>query len=164
MTKNSSQTLEALAQSPIEPKCTNAILDVLDEICTPTRNIPNSAYINLYSREDITITNKEPSFIIPLGVTINQKALKRALADIISTDFFEDLYMEVHLREFLRARGLIASANIINIDSTHEIYLVVHKITDGECQIKRGDKVAQLLLKLHATSILEIECEQENYN
>jgi len=95
-------------------------------------------------------------------------------------------YLELHPRSSLRAKGLISNTGIIDIDYKDEIKIIIHNPitlvdydkTDNtmyqygsshlsemknmqEFHIKKGDKIAQILLKEHKGFLMGIESIEE---
>ena len=110
---------------------------ILDEVCTPIRSTRYSAYIDLFSREDVVIGAGETK-VIPLGIKLDVTKIGLKLADIgqdNSTQLIEKLnqfkelhYLEVALRSSLAVKGLIIpnGIGIIDLDYPDEIGLIVH--------------------------------------
>jgi len=85
-------------------------------------------------------------------------------------NFCKSHYLELHPRSSLRAKGLIAGVGIIDLDFIQELKIIIHNpITidiDADYSykhysIKKGDKIAQILLKEHKGYLLGIETEDE---
>jgi len=109
------------------------------------------------------------------------------LFNLFSLDFFMKRHkLALEPRSSLRAKGLISGTGIIDLDYKDEIKLIVHNSIgvvfaeerdDGSLsvfsrtasrnkiveyyQIKKGDRIAQILLKRHETYLLGIESETE---
>ena len=119
---------------------------VLEEICTPKRGTKYSAYVDLFSAEDITIGAGETE-IIKLGVKIDIEKLKEIIlknpidfcglagdfTNLLSDDTIiqralKSHYLEVALTSSLGVEGLIIAngVGIIDLDYPDEIELIVH--------------------------------------
>jgi len=151
---------------------------ILDEACTPQRGTRYSAYVDLFSRKDVTIGAGETK-IIPLGVKTDLDKLSKALFEVSYSYilrshnkvlqeefdmFLKSHYLEVALRSSLAIKGLIIQngIGIIDLDFEGEIGLIVHnpikmsdiyrailEIDDKTFKIKKGHKVAQCTVKEH---------------
>jgi len=95
-------------------------------------------------------------------------------------DFFKlSHYLELHPRSSLRAKGLISNTGIIDLDYKDEIKIIIHnsvkvldsiqyenyisikKVSvDNDFVIKKGDKIAQILLKEHKSYLFDIETDK----
>ena len=85
--------------------------------------------------------------------------------------FCKTHYFELHPRSSLRAKGLIAGVGIIDLDYKDEIKIIIHKpltmfevvndVYDEDFIIKKGDKIAQILLKEHKGYLFDIESDEE---
>ena len=83
--------------------------------------------------------------------------------------FLESHYLELHPRSSLRAKGLISNTGIIDLDYKDEIKIMIHnpytesiyKVNDRKFRIKKGDKIAQILLKEHKTYLMGIASNEE---
>ena len=167
---------------------------ILDEACTPTRATKYSAMVDLYSRESVVIGAGETK-IVPLGVMIDLALLKVEFKnnycrtyekeESINDDFnifLKKVYLELHPRSSLRAKGLIIGVGICDLDYPCELGLIVHNplnsiIIDAESNIihvgsheienicnytiNKGDKIAQCTLKEHKGYLLGIESDAE---
>ena len=116
------------------------MFEVLDIVCEPKRCTRYSAYVDLFSAEDVTIGAGETK-IIKLGVKLDLEKLKFAFFDCFSiTESFDEFwgnlgeeylkshYLEVALRSSLAVKGLIIAngIGIIDLDYPDEIGLIVH--------------------------------------
>lgn len=100
----------------------------------------------------------------------------------ITYRFLESHYLQLEPRSSLRAKGLIAGTGIIDLDYKDEIMIVLHNpiselesFNDGNSDfvelkgcneeyhyvIKKGDKIAQMLIKEHKTYLMGIDTEKE---
>lgn len=155
---------------------------VLDGVCKPTKGSKYSAAVDLYAREDVVIGVGE-TVKVPLGVCIDNEKI----ADLCSRkydlpkDFKSSHYLQLEPRSSLRAKGLIAGTGIIDLDYKDEIMIILHnplKDTDytvrgdmtiefepdntyGGYKIKKGEKIAQILLKEHKTYLMGIDTQEE---
>ena len=164
------------------------MLKILDEVCKPTKGSKYSAAIDLYAREDVVIGAGE-TVKVPLGVCIDinidwymgNKINKNPSYGQGAIDAFEDFikshYLQLEPRSSLRAKGLIAGTGIIDLDYPDEIMIILHNpfnlvgfivdIDEGihlpnkfPCyEIKKGDKIAQILLKNHKTYLMGIDTD-----
>ena len=161
---------------------------ILDEACTPTIGSKYSAAIDLYAREDVVIGAGETK-IIPLGICIDlEKVLdgidsyypyNEGMLPEYKLDFFmKTNYLQLEPRSSLRAKGLQAGTGIIDIDYKDEIMIILHnptktidisranyapeyKLSCDIYEIKKGDKIAQLLLKEHKSYLMGINTEEK---
>ena len=152
---------------------------ILHDYCIPKKGTKYSAYIDLFSAEDVVIGAGETK-IIKLGVKLDLEKLKEnkfksanGIVDIESPlwqEFLKSHYLEVALRSSLGAKGLIISngIGIIDLDYPDEIGLIVHNpvidVTFGVYNgsrfiINKGDKVAQCTLKEHKGYLLGYESD-----
>lgn len=140
----------------------------------PTKGSKYSACVDLYANEDVTIGAGETK-IIPLGVCLDEDNFP-----IYVTNNKHKLYLQLEPRSSLRVKGLIADTGIIDIDFVNkEIGIIVHNPLSvlsanydyyGEIKtlefnkpyyVKKGDRIAQIMLCEHKTSLLGIESEEE---
>ena len=146
---------------------------ILDEVCTPKRGTKYSAAIDLYARENIVIGAGE-SAKVPLGVCLEYDKFPIYLKNNL-----DKFYLQLEPRSSLRAKGLIAGTGIIDIDYKDEIMIILHNpfnlvgfiidIDEGihlpnkfpRYEIKKGDKVAQIMLKEHKTYLMGVDTEDE---
>lgn len=163
------------------------MIKVINGGIAPTKGSKYSACVDLRAREDVTIGAGETK-IVRLGVRIDLEKLLIAnrYANLhlknISTlqdddKFLKSHYLQLEPRSSLRAKGLIAGTGIIDIDYEDEIGIIIHNPTkvayekaedtsgyiecDDNFKIKKGDKIAQIMLCEHKTSLLGIESEEE---
>lgn len=163
------------------------MLKVLDDVCKPTKGSKYSAAIDLYAREDVVIGAGE-TVKVPLGVCIdlikliakNRYAnlhLKNIHTSLDDDNFLRSHYFQLEPRSSLRAKGLIAGTGIIDLDYKDEIMIILHNpfnlvgfivdIDEGihlpnkfPCyEIKKGDKIAQILLKDHKTYLMGVDTD-----
>lgn len=158
---------------------------VLKDYCQPVRGTKYSAYVDLFSAEDITIGAGETK-IVKLGVKLDTSLIQEAMAfdSMEMKEFLQSHYLEVALRSSLGVKGLIIAngIGIIDLDYPDEIGLIVHNPygiyereyrTEGRLcgevttietkkepfEIKKGDKVAQACLKEHKSYLLGYESD-----
>lgn len=158
---------------------------VLDEVCTPKRGTKYSAYVDLFSAEDITIGAGETK-IVKLGVKLDLEEIINGNDKVYNNPdkFLKSHYLEVALRSSLGVKGLIIAngIGIIDLDYPDEIGLIVHNPygiyerehrTEGRLcgevsiietkkepfKIKKGDKVAQCTLKEHRGYLMGYESD-----
>jgi len=98
----------------------------------------------------------------------------------LKQDFINTHYLELHPRSSLRAKGLISNTGIIDLDYKDEIKIIIHNPVDvkqivengynytilvdsDDCEfvIKKGDKIAQILLKEHKGYLLGVSSDEE---
>ena len=165
------------------------MFEILEECCTPKRGTKYSAYVDLFSAEDVTIGAGETK-IVRLGVKLD---LEKLLNNVGYTErtptlkdrFLNSHYLEVALRSSLGVKGLIIAngIGIIDLDYPDEIGLIVHNplklgnnktesLVNGQTKatknyytcknnliVKKGDKVAQCTLKEHKGYLMGYETE-----
>ena len=162
------------------------MLKILDEVCKPTKGSKYSAAIDLYAREDVVIGAGE-TVKVPLGVFIDENYFLMMIENKIDgltreqqkEQFMKSHYFQLEPRSSLRAKGLIAGTGIIDLDYKDEIMIILHNpfnlvgfivdIDEGihlpnkfPCyEIKKGDKIAQILLKDHKTYLMGVDTEEE---
>jgi len=92
-------------------------------------------------------------------------------------NFLNSNYIELHPRSSLRAKGLISNTGIIDLDYKDEIKIIIHNPFDGTYDktywddvwkdipknytIKKGDKIAQIMLLEHKGCLFSIESNEE---
>ena len=161
------------------------MLKVLTKGCEPTRGSKYSAAVDLYASEDVVIGAGE-TVIVGLGVCID---LDNFISRLYTSDikfkkckFMEEHYLELHPRSSLRAKGLISGVGVIDLDFEQEIKIIIHNPIRTESivntmrvhqykeeldafnfdyKIKKGDKIAQMLLKEHKSYLFGIESNEE---
>lgn len=162
------------------------MLKVLDEVCKPTKGSKYSAAIDLYARDDIVVGAGE-TVKVPLGICIDFDNDLGGFDLILYKNgekggfdkFIKSHYLQLEPRSSLRAKGLIAGTGIIDLDYKDEIMIILHNpfnlvgfivdIDEGihlpnkfPCyEIKKGDKIAQILLKEHKTYLMGVDTEDE---
>lgn len=116
---------------------------VLKDYCQPVRSTKYSAYVDLFSAEDVTIGAGETK-IVKLGVKIDTDFFLYEIGKVNVTaggivesdddcsktinDFLKSHYLEVALRSSLGVKGLIIANGIgvIDLDYEGELGLIVH--------------------------------------
>jgi len=160
---------------------------ILTKGCEPTRNKRFSAGIDLYSSKDIVIGAGETA-VIGLGVCIDTDELNYTVDNYFLSQrkdvfkhrekFLKSHYLELHPQNSLMAKGLISNTGIIDLDYEDEIKIIIHNSlklkwwneknedylfpkvhSDTIYKIKKGDKVAQVLLKEHKGYLFEVESD-----
>ncbi len=164
---------------------------ILDEVCTPTKGSKYSACVDLYAREDVVIgvgeTGKVPLGIclddFKLIDTMKEYFSTISITKEEKEKFLSKHYLELHPRSSLSLKGLICNIGIIDMDYKDEICLIVHNpVTDNEISneefgvsnvvfygiedsesytIKKGQKIAQIMLKEHKTGLLCVTSNKE---
>lgn len=149
---------------------------VLKDYCQPVRGTKYSAYVDLFSVDDVIIGVGETK-IVKLGVKLDLEELINSNDEIYNNSemFLKSHYLEVALRSSLAVKGLIIANGIgvIDLDFKNELGLIVHNpiqrlqnFQGGYCEvypdifyINKGDKVAQACLKEHKSYLLGYETE-----
>mgnify|MGYP002641087865 CR=1 FL=1 len=140
---------------------------ILDEVCEPKRGTKYSAYVDLFSREDVVVGAGETK-VIKLGIEIDFNKLKENFISLVGTaiyiddedsifnKFRESHYLEVALRSSLGVKGLIISngTGIIDLDYADEIGLILYNSNSYEFKVSKGDRVAQCTIKEHQSYLM----------
>lgn len=141
------------------------MLKVIDEKCIPTRGTKYSACVDLRSRVDVKL-EAGTTVIIPLGVKIDSDNFY-----VTTLDVLQNFYIDVKPRSSIRAKGLIAGSGVIDLDYPDEIGLILYKpltiasviksiVSLGRwktfIEFKKGERIAQAMLKRHHTDLLGI--------
>ena len=163
------------------------MLKILDDVCKPTKGSKDSAAIDLYAREDVVIGAGE-TVKVPLGVCIDEKLMYNLTNSYLQREpiindfdrFKDSHYLQLEPRSSLRAKGLIAGTGIIDLDYKDEIMIILlnqsmkkafvplqghqnvgshHMVENDRYIIKKGDKIAQILLKEHKTYLMGIDTD-----
>ena len=79
-------------------------------------------------------------------------------------EFLSSYYLDLKPRSGLRAKGIIADSGVIDLDYPKEIKIILNNfsfkkegvlgIEDTDFTIKKGDKIAQIMLKKHETDLM----------
>ena len=123
----------------------------------PTKATKYSAGIDLYANEDVTIWQNETKSV-GLGVCIDTTRF------VSMGLLIEDHYFELQPRSSLRAKGIIAGTGIIDPDYVYpnEVKIILHNFScEPKFEIKKGDRIAQILLKEHKGYLFGIESNEE---
>ncbi len=160
---------------------------ILKDFCEPVRSTKYSAYVDLFSVEDVTIGAGETK-VIKLGVKLDLDKLYRSWYFYTEQNnisgswdmYLRSHYLEVALRSSLGVKGLIIAngIGIIDLDYPGEIGLIVHNPLNDidlienynycnqnippklrKFKISKGDKVAQACLKEHKSYLLGYESD-----
>lgn len=160
------------------------MFEILKDYCQPVRGTKYSAYVDLFSAEDITIGAGETK-IIKLGVKIDLDSLYRSWYFYTEQNnisgswemYLRSHYLEVALRSSLGVKGLIIANGTgkVDLDYPNEIGLIVHNPIDlnficdylanndykkySNFKIKKGDKVAQCTIAPHEGYLMGYETE-----
>lgn len=160
---------------------------VLDEVYKPKRATKYSSCVDLFAREDVVVSAGETK-IVPLGVKIDLIKLKFQLQKdndgLIFTeyDFLKFLLthcLELKCRSSLPLKkGLIMANGVgeIDLDYPDEIGILLHNPikfknfshagagialdTLQNCEIKKGEKIAQIKLVEHKSYLMGYESEE----
>ena len=146
----------------------------------PERATKYSAGFDVFANDDVVIGAGETK-LIGLGIAIDTDNMKSYLQsgdqritwfDITVKDWMEKHYFALHIRSSLRAKGLTSlGTGIIDMDFTHEIKMVIHYPIDHfsfvndipyEYEIKKGDKIGQLILCRHEGWLLPSEYTKDD--
>lgn len=129
------------------------MIKALYEHTTPKRATKYSAYIDLFSAEDVIIAAGETK-IVKLGVKLDLDSLYRSWyfypeQNNISGSwemFLKSHYLEIALRSSLGVKGLIISngIGIIDLDYPDEIGLIVHNPTSDVTKHDYKDRIVKL--------------------
>ena len=108
---------------------------ILKDYCTPKRGTKYSAYVDLFSAEDVTIGAGETK-VIKLGVKLDLDELYRSWYFYTEQNkisgswdmYLRSHYLEVALRSSLAVKGLIIANGTgkVDLDYPDEIGLIVH--------------------------------------
>jgi len=117
-----------------------------------------------------------------MGNKINKNSTYGQGAIDAFEDFIKSHYLQLEPRSSLRAKGLIAGTGIIDLDYKDEIMIILHnpvkledakqfidlesgkglgKVRNSSYVIRKGDKIAQILLKEHKTYLMGVVTEDE---
>ena len=139
---------------------------VMEECCTPKRGTKYSAYVDLFSAEDVNIGAGETK-VIKLGVKLDLSDIKESF--VISRPdlnpyfmeyildkkgyehFLKSHYLEVAIRSSLAVKGLIISngIGIIDLDYPDEIGLIVHNPITHSWNENFEDGTVDFITHLH---------------
>lgn len=137
----------------------NLNISVLSENATiPSRNNSTDAGLDLYAVEDVFIAENET------------KVIKTGLAVAIPNGYVG----KIEDRSSMAARGLRTGAGVIDSGYTGEVGVVVHNLNNKSNKdpvlwrngymIKRGDKIAQLLVYKVETPSINVVSSMEKTN
>jgi len=152
----------------------------------PTRGSIYSAGVDVYANEDVVIGAGETA-VVRLGIAIDLdwNAIQKQYNSYTETlkNGYRDWFLKSHYislkpRSSLRAKGLISHSAIIDLDFKDEIKMIIYNPSNPEwntddCryvfdlwegkqyEIKKGDKIGQLLLMEHKGYLFGIESDEE---
>lgn len=144
----------------------------------PQRATKYSAGFDVFANDDVVVGAGETK-LVGLGIALDTLGLE-LLAHSIHCDskgidyerFAMSHYFALHIRSSLRAKGLTSlGTGIIDMDFTHEIKMVIHYPIDHfsfvndipyEYEIKKGDKIGQLILCRHEGWLLPSEYTKDD--
>ena len=160
------------------------MLKVLEGGFEPVRSTKYSAYVDLFSAEDVIIGAGETK-VIKLGVKLDLDKLYRSWYFYTEQNnisgswdmYLSSHYLEVALRSSLAVKGLIIANGTgkVDLDYPDEIGLIVHNPTkiayekaedtsgyvecDDNFIINKGDKVAQCTIAPHEGFLMGYESD-----
>lgn len=164
---------------------------ILDDVCKPTKATRFSAGIDLYARKDVVIGAGETVKVpLGVKVDLESFFFGEAVKKHITPDdkFYgkgADVFIRSHhLELFNRSstalkRGLMLAngTGIIDLDYPDEICALLHKpftpedwmIVDNDVmmyypesvEVKKGDKICQIILKENKTYLMGVESDEE---
>ena len=160
------------------------MLKVIEGGFEPVRSTKYSAYVDLFSAEDVTIGAGEAK-VIKLGVKLDLDKLYKSWYFYTEQNnisgswdmYLSSHYLEVALRSSLAVKGLIIANGTgkVDLDYPNEIGLIVHNpinlnfICDylanndykkySNFKIKKGDKVAQCTIAPHEGFLMGYETD-----
>lgn len=138
------------------------MIKVLTEGCEPTKGTKYSACIDLYAAEDCVI-DRNITKIVPLGVALDQEYIKerysnrKTYGNVVEynddhyINFMGSHYVQLQPRSSLRAKGVMSGTGIIDMDYPDEIKIILHNFKNESFVIKKGDRIAQMMLCTHDT-------------
>ncbi len=116
------------------------------EATLPTRAHPDDAGLDLYSLEDIILMPAQGR-VVKTGIAI---ALPPKHVGLVAD------------RSSLAKRGIKTAGGVIDAGYRGEIHIVLWNISQDPVQLKRGERIAQLLILPMATpAVLEVETLDE---
>lgn len=148
----------------------------------PCRFTRHSAGFDVFSNEDITIGAGE-TVLVGLGICLDDDFCFCG-GLMHGQEYMSNHYLELHPRSSLRAKGLGGGVGIIDIDYRDEIKMVISNplcyikktqycdmtidldpldnSKEIHYQIKKGDKIGQLILKRHEGWLLPSEYTKDD--
>ena len=163
---------------------------VTEDAILPTRGSKYSACVDVYANEDVTISAGETK-LVGLGIKIDfNKTLKSIIVGDICKKyndrylnfeqafdiFLSSHYLQLMLRSSLAAKGLMLGngVGVIDLDFADEIKMIIHNPLIGsinsisfgcngkrDYKIKKGDRIGQITLLKHKSSLFGIDSEDE---
>ena len=169
------------------------MLKTLIKGCEPTRATKYSAFVDLYASEDVVIEAGETK-IVGLGVCVDLEYIRKLnkikqhpffvktksdeeLSEERYISFLKSHYLQLKPRSSLRAKGLVAGTEIVNLNYKDEIKIILHnpvKLVDVSLEnyaptyainnnssyvIKKGDCIAQISLMGHKSYLIGINSD-----
>uniref|UniRef100_T1K5A4 Deoxyuridine 5'-triphosphate nucleotidohydrolase n=1 Tax=Tetranychus urticae TaxID=32264 RepID=T1K5A4_TETUR len=98
---------------------------------SPTRATAGSVGFDLHSYEDVILPSKQIS-IVKTGIKVQPP---------------EGTYIRIAPRSILAAKGIYVNGGVIDPDYTGEIKVILHNLGDCHLLIKKGTKIAQMIVE-----------------
>uniref|UniRef100_T1KIJ8 Deoxyuridine 5'-triphosphate nucleotidohydrolase n=1 Tax=Tetranychus urticae TaxID=32264 RepID=T1KIJ8_TETUR len=101
------------------------------DVPTPTRATAGSIGFDLMSWEDVVLTSQK-IVIVRTGIKIQPPA---------------GTYVRLASRSGLASKGIVVQGGVIDPDYTGEIKVILHNFSDNHIIIKKGMKIAQMIVE-----------------
>jgi len=154
------------------------MLKVINGCVRQKKGSKYSACIDLSASEDVVIGAGETK-IVGLGVYIDEDYLNFIARnsgsnmgdkELQKVAFLNSHYLQLEPRSSLRAKGIQAGTGIIDLDYVGlEIKIILHNpyynsnnaLNGCDYVVKKGDKIAQIMLCEHKTYLMGVDSEDE---